>query len=149
MTTFWGAELTPDKPCIYEHDGPGELQISGVAFGPKSKGLATLQVSADNGPRYTVCVLKPGERPHEKLDLLFGPGNSRVEFSVAGEKGAQVHLTGYMAFAETFEEYDSADDDEGESDDGEGVGALAGGRRAAGGEEDDEDDEEDEDVEMI
>ena len=91
MTTFWGAELTPDKPCIYEHDGPGELQISGVAFGPKSKGLATLQVSADNGPRYTVCVLKPGERPHEKLDLLFGPGNSCVEFSVAGEKGAQVH----------------------------------------------------------
>ena len=38
--------------------------------------LATTVIMADGGPKFTVCSLEAGKRPHEKLDLLFGPGNS-------------------------------------------------------------------------
>ena len=54
------------------------------------------------GPKFALCVLRPGVTDHAQIDLLIGTGNETVKFSVTGGS-AKVHITGYEVLEETYD----------------------------------------------
>merc|ERR1719271_2274644 len=74
--------------------------------------------AADDGPKFALCVLRPGVTDHAQIDLLIGTGNETVKFSVTGGS-AKVHITGYEVLEETYDGFgddDDSDDDEDDDD---------------------------------
>ena len=91
------------------------------------------------GPKFALCVLRPGVTDHAQIDLLIGTGNETVKFSVTGGS-AKVHITGYEVLEETYDGFGDDDDSDDDEDDDE-FGEVPGG-------DDDSDDDDDDDEDM-
>ena len=87
------------------------------------------------GPKFALCVLRPGVTDHAQIDLLIGTGNETVKFSVTGGS-AKVHITGYEVLEETYDGFGDDDDSDDDEDDDE-FGEVPGG-------DDDDSDDDDE-----
>merc|ERR1719400_1726080 len=96
--------------------------------------------AADDGPKFALCVLRPGVTDHPQIDLLIGTGNETVKFSVTGGS-AKVHITGYEVLEETYDGFGDDDDSDDDEDDDE-FGEVPGG------DDDDSDDDDDDDEDM-
>jgi hypothetical protein len=92
------------------------------------------------GPKFALCVLRPGVTDHAQIDLLIGTGNETVKFSVTGGS-AKVHITGYEVLEETYDGFGDDDDSDDDEDDDE-FGEVPGG------DDDDSDDDDDDDEDM-
>ena len=105
--------------------------------------------SSDGGPKYTLCILRPGVSESCQIDVLLGVGDERVVFSVSGGS-AKVHLTGYEVLEDNgdddiygdLEEGDVLEEDE---DEDEEDMAMYGGESDSD-DDDDDDDDDDEDA---
>ena len=103
--------------------------------------------SSDGGPKYTLCILRPGVSESCQIDVLLGVGDERVVFSVSGGS-AKVHLTGYEVLEDNgdddiygdLEEGDVLEEDE---DEDEEDMAMYGGESDSDDDDDDDDDDED------
>ena len=92
------------------------------------------------GPKFALCVLRPGVTDHAQIDLLIGTGNETVKFSVSGGS-AKVHITGYEVLEETYDGFGDDDDSDDDEDDDE-FGEVPGG------DDDDDSDDDDDDEDM-
>mmetsp|Transcript_6785 Transcript_6785/g.17325 ORF Transcript_6785/g.17325 Transcript_6785/m.17325 type:complete len:345 (+) Transcript_6785:28-1062(+) len=145
VTQLWGCEIHSGETHTYEADQDGDLnlQLTMVSFADaKAKKGETYVVyaAADDGPKFALCVLRPGVTDHAQIDLLIGTGNETVKFSVTGGS-AKVHITGYEVLEETYDGFgddDDSDDDEDDEEFGE----------VPGGDDDDSDDDDDDDEDM-
>ena len=70
------------------------------------------------GPKFALCVLRPGVTDHAQIDLLIGTGNETVKFSVTGGS-AKVHITGYEVLEETYDGFGDDDDSDDDSSEDE------------------------------
>ena len=99
--------------------------------------------SSDGGPKYTLCILRPGVSESCQIDVLLGVGDERVVFSVSGGS-AKVHLTGYEVLEDNGDDDIYGDLEEGdvlEEDEDEDEEDMA----MYGGESDSDDDDDDDD----
>merc|ERR1719201_3086690 len=98
--------------------------------------------AADDGPKFALCVLRPGVTDHAQIDLLIGTGNETVKFSVTGGS-AKVHITGYEVLEETYDGFGDDDDSDDDDDEDEDMGGGQPSFFNFGGAADDDDSDDD------
>ena len=118
-------------------DSVSDFESGGCGFESRRSWGLTVQRA---GPKFALCVLRPGVTDHAQIDLLIGTGNETVKFSVTGGS-AKVHITGYEVLEETYDGFGDDDDSDDDEDDDE-FGEVPGG------DDDDDSDDDDDDEDM-
>lgn len=112
MSSFWGAEVKPEKPYTHTHSPRrGRLRLTqatlGAEVGKVEKGktnLVQLQCTVMNKEPVYLCALIPGQSVTCHLDLEFE--EKYVTFSVLGPRS--VHLAGYYV-GDVYEDIGDSD----------------------------------------
>ncbi|KAF7001967.1 hypothetical protein CFC21_017518 [Triticum aestivum] len=112
MSSFWGAEVKPEKPYTHTHSPRrGRLRLTqatlGAEVGKVEKGktdLVQLQCTVKNKEPVYLCALIPGQSVTCHLDLEFE--EKFVTFSVLGLRS--VHLAGYYV-GDVYEDIGDSD----------------------------------------
>ncbi|XP_048557625.1 peptidyl-prolyl cis-trans isomerase FKBP53 [Triticum urartu] len=112
MSSFWGAEVKPEKPYTHAHSPRrGRLRLTqatlGAEVGKVEKGktdLVQLQCTVKNKEPVYLCALIPGQSVTCHLDLEFE--EKFVTFSVLGSRS--VHLAGYYV-GDVYEDIGDSD----------------------------------------
>ena len=140
VTQFWGCEISEKSSEVYEPDTDGDLslQLTSVCFatGDAKKGeVYVISLAAEDGPPYTIAILRAGVTDQCSIDVMVGAGNEKVTLAVKGGS-AKVHVTGYEILEDNGDDdFDDNFDDE----DDEQVRVV----RAIDADDDDDDDDDD------
>ena len=112
MSSFFGFEITQDKPALVKADPVAEINLT-MACAVDGNKRSVVSVRPDDGDTFTLAVLSPGVSDFQKIDLKLTAGNEALEFSTSG---ATVHVTGYVTLPpEYMLDSDSDSDHEAET----------------------------------
>ena len=93
MSSFFGFEISQDKPALVKADPVAEINLTMACAVGEGNRRSVVSVRPDDGDTFTLAVLSPGVADSQRVDLKLTAGNEALEFTTSG---ATVHVTGYV-----------------------------------------------------